>query len=661
MMPMPSKSFVLRRAGLAVVDFAALRGLRAASLALACGTVLCLSGCGGIATAPSAASSEGVALSGSVHGGQQPVSGAKVYLYAASTTAYSGAATSLLAAPGYVTTDAGGTFSFSPAGIKLYNCPTGSYVYALALGGNPGLASPTANNAELALMEGLGPCSSLTTSTILSINEASTISSVYALSAFMTSETQVGTSATNVQGLANAFSVIGNLTGVAGGVYATTPAGNGTAPQATLDTLANALSACVNSDGTGTPCSSLMTAASVSTTAGTPVDTVQAALNIAQHPGVNVGTIYSLAAAVAPFQPSLTAAPNDWTLQIQYAGGLNQVQGLAVDATGNVFASNSLGGNITEFSPTGTVLGTLTAPTLFRPQEMAIDLNGNLWTGSRANANATPSTSASLVEFSSNGTLLSGTTGFTGGGLTVPRGIAVDPRGNVWAAGNAELSEFTSAGAPVSSNTGYTSANLLSFNLELSFDTAGNAWVPTTDANANSGLIEFVPVSASFNASGIYGGSFRSFGTGTNYPISVAIDASNDVWIANAYGGSTTFAGGPGSLTEYSSAGAELSPTLGYTNAGIVQPQTVTIDGVGNVYSAQSTVGVLTKTGAAVSPASGYMSVNQNDCCLASAIDLSGNYWTSGAQFIYQWVGLAAPVVTPKVKGVVNGTLAARP
>ena len=117
-------------------------------------------GCG---TIPSTVqpSSNGSSIKGQVHGGQQSVSGSKIYLYAASGTGYSAAAISLLGGAGYVTTDSGGNFTIT----GTYTCPPGAYVYVLALGGNPGLAAGT-NNPYLALMNGLGPCSSLQASTL---------------------------------------------------------------------------------------------------------------------------------------------------------------------------------------------------------------------------------------------------------------------------------------------------------------------------------------------------------------------------------------------------------------------------------------------------------------------------------------------------------------
>ncbi len=657
-MPQPLQASRLSRtiASVRLLRCSTRRGLQFVSVVLLSGLSAVLSGCGAGLQASDTASA-GLALNGHVHGGQPPVSGAKVYLYAVSTTGYGTASTSLLNAPGYVTTDSNGDFTITGD----YTCPAGAYVYALALGGNPGLAANT-NNTKLGLMAGIGACSSLTPASTIDIDEVTTVAAAYALAPFATSDVAIGTSSTNLTGIENAFAVIPNLVSPNGFAVLTTAAGNGTAPQANVNTLADALSACVNSDGTAAACTTLFNAAGVSGSGGTPTDTAQAAINIAHNPGVNVSSIYGLSSASAPFQPTLTTAPNDWTMQIQYSGGLSTVQGMAVDANGNVYASNLLGANLVEFSPAGTVLATLTSPTLFRPQQIGIDLSGNIWVQSRANTSVTPNTAASLVEFSPNGTLLSGVNGFTGGGLTNPRGLAIDPRGNIWAAGSGELSEFTSAGVPVSSNTGYTYSGLSSISFEMQFDTLGNAWTVSSDGSSVSSLVEFTPISASFNASGLYGGTPKTVATSTlNFPISLAFDASNDVWVSNPYGGSATFGAGPGSLTEYTNAGAELTPTYGSTAGGILQPQTVAIDGLGNVYAAQSQLGILTSTGAAVTPSTGYQSVNQNDCCTASAIDLSGGYWTGGGSHIYQWVGLAAPVVTPKVKGVVNATLATRP
>jgi len=89
-------------------------------------------GCG--AGAPSNAPIAAPLLQGHIHGGQQPVSGASIQLYAAGTSGYGTGATSLLSAP--ITTDANGNFTITSASP----CPTSiSQLYIVATGGNPGL------------------------------------------------------------------------------------------------------------------------------------------------------------------------------------------------------------------------------------------------------------------------------------------------------------------------------------------------------------------------------------------------------------------------------------------------------------------------------------------------------------------------------------------
>src|SRR5580704_2135816 len=74
----------------------------------------------------------GPLLKGSVHGGQQPVYGAAIRLYAAGASGYGQGATNLLATP--VTTDPAGGFNISGD----YTCPSATtQVYLTATGGDP--------------------------------------------------------------------------------------------------------------------------------------------------------------------------------------------------------------------------------------------------------------------------------------------------------------------------------------------------------------------------------------------------------------------------------------------------------------------------------------------------------------------------------------------
>src|ERR1700733_8040395 len=89
-----------------------------------------LAGCG--YSRPTGANSA-VALTGSVHGGQQPVSGSTIQLYAAGTDGDGSVALPLLSST--VKTDSNGNFTIPAA----YGCPSASSpVYVVASGGRPG-------------------------------------------------------------------------------------------------------------------------------------------------------------------------------------------------------------------------------------------------------------------------------------------------------------------------------------------------------------------------------------------------------------------------------------------------------------------------------------------------------------------------------------------
>jgi hypothetical protein len=134
----------------------------------------------------------------------------------------------------------------------------------------------------------------------------------------------VGTSSTNLTGLINvtgpAFNLANTQTGQANGVNAIPGM---VLPTAEMNTLADILAACVNSGVAGVAsntCTTLFTAATPP--GGTaPTDTFQAAIDIALNPGNNASALYALVTPAAPFQPTLTSAPGDFALPIQYTGG----------------------------------------------------------------------------------------------------------------------------------------------------------------------------------------------------------------------------------------------------------------------------------------------------------------------------------------------------
>lgn len=394
-----------------------------------------LSGCG-ISTINEAATQTGSSATaatqytGTVYGGSTPIVGANIAVYAVGTTGYGSASQPILNSGVTVTTDASGKFALG----GKYTCPaSSSLVYILASGGNAGANGP--NNA-LRLMAALGKCGNFVSNptATVAINEVSTTAAVWALQQFMSGPTSIGAPSTNATGIANAFGDVGLLANLATGISPGTTPTYLTIPSSTINTIANILSTCINSNGStssGTGCGTLFTNTTVNNV--TPTDTITAALNMAKAPAANVASLFALVPSTgAPFQPTLASAPANFTLSATFATIGNAVADLANDASGNVWLRT--GRSITVLTPQFSNLvspvgsGGATA--------IAIDQTGNLW-GARAN---------SLLRLTPTGT----STAVSTNSSSSPNNIAIDGLGQIWTGNaNGTLTGTTPAGASV--------------------------------------------------------------------------------------------------------------------------------------------------------------------------------------------------------------------
>lgn len=361
----------------------------------------------------------------------------------------------------YVTTDSGGNFSLTGA----YMCTPGQPVYTYSYGGNATGGNPvTANNSGIVQLAILGNCpttgqtnfggGSSDQITEIYENEVSTVAAAYVFQPFTvqasTSATSsaiyVGTSgsAQALLGIENAATNAAQLYDIQGGggqstVYdgeghianyrtanyknvgglsvLTANIGNGVVPQATIDTLANILAACVDNTGSSsTPCSTLFTNATETGLVGgiQPTDIARAAMNIARYPAGNyssttstptnfVTNIFGIPTPTVPYTPNLGKdQPNDFTIAITYPysstftgyGATNSdvehAESIAVDANGEIWITAQAGGDgSTSPSPSAdrwTPLGTLDYPnstlTNYIFGYVSVDGGNNAWTGS---------------------------------------------------------------------------------------------------------------------------------------------------------------------------------------------------------------------------------------------------------------------------------------
>ena len=244
-------------------------------------------------------------------------------------------------------------------------------------------------------------------------------------------------------------------------------------------------------------------------------------------------------------------------------GGINGPFGIAIDGQGHVWIASQTDGALSELSNTGSVL----SPENGYPNAgfsiggagmvLAIDGAGNLWiTGG----------DGAVTKFSSAGAVLGN---YSSSSLNDTASVAVDGSGNAWFANTSDpsddVSEFSSTGSPLSGTTGYS---LAIEPLGIAIDSAGNAWVGTVhaysmDKISPSGAVTSATINAS-NAQvfGIDGaGSAWTVGEGNQLvgvsssgallsgpyaydPPSLygaqaaALDGSGDIWVAN--GGDNT-------------------------------------------------------------------------------------------------------------------------
>jgi hypothetical protein len=295
---------------------------------------------------------------GSVQGGQHPISGSTIQAYAAGTTGLASSALPLLSQPAH--SDANGSFSFDIA------CPSStSQLYITAKEGNPG-SSPGVVNPAIALMAALGPCGELPSSPSVTVNEVTTVGSIWPLASYMSSASLLGYSPGDTSFSAD-VTLVQQLVNTSQGTSPGQGIPEGYAVQtAKLDSLADMLDACVNSSGgaagDGSPCGRLFSLGTARD-ATPPTDTLQAALLISQAPDANVTNIFNLVPGGGAFQPTISASPVDWTLPLVPIPGAPAIDPPSGNypAGQQVTLTDNIPGAVIHYTTDGTVASTSSA------------------------------------------------------------------------------------------------------------------------------------------------------------------------------------------------------------------------------------------------------------------------------------------------------------
>ncbi len=582
----------------------------------------------GVAAAPYTSSSS---FQVTVLAGSKPISAAAVQFYAAGTSGNGSAPTALSAA----TTNASGVATI-PSGFA---CPAASSpVYVVSRGGT--VSGATAANPNIALLGALGPCNGIAAGAKYIVDEATTVAGIEALQQFYSPGGNIGATASNLTGIANAFATAATLADPVAGTSpgATLPAvvplptlqPPVVSPAPRVNSLANILNACVASSSV---CASLYTATTQNSVV--PANTLDAAFYLARNPAANVSALFALSQASSAYSPALSAAPHDWTMFLEFNGGaMNNPSGLGVDSTGSVWVASYFS-IASKFSPIGAAIfpGGLTGSGLNNSYGLAIDTSDNPWI-----PNEQPFTASgigSVTEFNSAGTTaLSGAAGYQSGGMDYPLSVAIDPNGTVWVVdyGNSHITLLNPSGVPLSGTSGYTT-NLFAFPVAVAVDANHFGWIVNQSSN---NVTKAAPD----------GSSFTNFSC-CNLASGIAIDQGDNVWVADYFGDEVSLLTNSGTVI-----------SSNYTAGGsISHPQAIAIDGagtawVGNYRAAylSALAGSASKSpGASLSPTVGVGADAALLEAYAIAIDASGNIWVSnqGNNTVTKFIGLAVPVRTP--------------
>ncbi len=556
-------------------------------------------------------------IQGNVHGGNFPVTGAQIYLFAAGQSGYGTSATSLMTSGAsgvscsnpvvsgacYVTTDGNGNFAVGGD----YTCTAGQQVYMVAVAGNPGLTG----SAPKATFSANSNTITVTSATGISIGSTASGSGV--------SGTVTAVSGTTVT-LSNKTTAAGSGVSVTFSVYNTgavqmaalgqCPASGSMASQVPYLVINEVTTVAfgyavggfattaynVSSDASGETAiaTAFGNANNIVTLADGQANAVIAGNSNSAAPQGKINALANILATCVNTQPVSSTQTSSQCTQLfslaKTSSGTaatdeaNAIFNIVHNQAQNVAAIWNLGGSTGPFGPVSgqptdwtmpitykSVISTpdTTSPITSGPYNMAFDANGNAWIGDRVNG---------VVEIAAQGAVT--TYSNSKYGFKMVKGVAVSPQdGSIWVSdyGNSDVYVMDSTGAHLATITLHLTSNgpvLTAF----ARNPAGGNYLAYEVTETTTGL-------ASYDS-----GTYASvhFANNTIYPnVSdpgwLVADNNGAVWFPST---NSTYIGG---LTVTDNNGtmkyAASEPNVGATYQTVAEAEGAAADGLGNVWA----------------------------------------------------------------------------
>ncbi|MDR3734544.1 MAG: hypothetical protein P4L10_03295 [Acidobacteriaceae bacterium] len=383
----------------------------------------------------------------------------------------------------------------------------------------------------------------------------------------------------------------------------------------------------------------------MATVYGTASPTPPYAGGLSTQPGDwTVGVNYAVSGMSAAQRLAIDATGNVWvassgrvtelspngTVITTYTGtqGTSTVTspwGVAVDLNGNVLVSDAGINQILQFNASGyvaSIAGSVTASE--EPYAIAIDKNNNAW----ITETTTPTVTATQTMQLGKCLWTTGTSSFctattiNATGSAGPFGLVLDKNSTIYTLNQFQALTTTSSGniRNWNDNTGAGSNNYYAtaptkvwFPTGAVFDASGNMWISNPAYNNASSTTYGTSPTASFITKApityntyptvdVPGTTVNTYtGGGLNIAKYIAIDGNSNLWIANSGGNGsspTTY-----SVSEFSNAGAAISPaTTGFVHT-MNSPFDIAVDASGNVWVTSSNTAYVTEIVGAAAPA----------------------------------------------------------